>query len=96
MPKSPMNYKGIEDYINKTVAEFMDPISNVESIKCARRADNVYIELVHEDGDSRYFDITSFDLSRIGILVGHIIANNGVKNEIVDREKRKDIRRLFK
>ena len=89
-------YKEIEKYINETASDFLTPISNIESIRCARRVDNIYVELVHEDSTIRYFDITSLDISSIGIMIGCIIANVPIKLEVTDRESKKEIRKIFK
>lgn len=89
-------YKEIEDYVNEAVASYAVEINNIESIKCARLADKVYIELVHEDSKIRYFDITGLDISSVGIMIGCIIANAPINLEITDRETKKKIRKLFK
>ena len=93
---SNMLYKDIEKYINEVVAAYLKPINNIESIKCVRRVDDVYMELVHEDSYARYFDISSLDVSSIGILIGHIVSNMPIKREIQDRVVKKEIRKLFK
>lgn len=89
-------FKDIEDYVNESVAAYALPIANIESIKCRRMNDKVYIELVHESGTARYFDASGLDTSGIGIMVGHIIANKRVYNEISGKEARKAIRRIFR
>lgn len=89
-------YKEIEKYINETASNFLAPIGNIESIKCARRVDSIFMELVHEDSTTRYFDISSLDLSRIGLLIGHILSNDPISIEIKDRLVKKEVRRLFK
>ena len=89
-------YKEIEKYINETASDFLAPIGNIESIRCARRVDDIYVELVHEDSTVRYFDISSLDLSKIGLLIGHILANDPISIEIKDRNRKKEVRRLFK
>ena len=86
----------IEHYINDVVPFFLTPIDNIESVKCARRADRIYMEIVHEDSCVRYFDISSMDVSSIGIMICHIISNDPVKREIKDRMVKKEIRKLFK
>lgn len=91
-----MNYKEIEKYVNEIAAPFVEPINNIESIRCARRADHMYMELVHEDSYVRYFDISSMDISGIGMMIGHILANDPIKREIQDRVVKKEIRKLFK
>lgn len=89
-------YKEIEKYINETASDFLAPIGNIESIRCARRVDDIYVELVHEDSTVRYFDISSLDLSEIGLLIGHILSNNPIPIEIKDRNRKKEIRRIFR
>lgn len=89
-------YKEIERYINEVAAMYLAPIDNIESIKCARRADNVYVELVHEDSCVRYFDISGMDMSSVGITICNIISNKAVKREIQDRVVKKEIRKLFR
>lgn len=89
-------YKEIEDYVNNVVAPYACRVSNVESVRCARHADNIFMEFVHEDGDVRYFDITSLGISNIGIMVACIMSNSTVSREVRDRERRKKIRKLFK
>ena len=89
-------YKEIEDYVNNTVAAYALPISNIESIKCVRKNDEIFMELVHEDSCARYFRLTGLDISGIGILVGRIIANRSVDREFRNREEKKQVRRLFK
>lgn len=89
-------YREVEDYINDTVTAFALPINNIESIKCARRGDRFYLELVHEDSMVRYFDISAMDISDIGIMMGYILANRQIPNEIHDRVAKKEIRQLFK
>ena len=91
-----MNYKEIEKYVNEIAAPFVEPINNIESIRCARRADHMYMELIHEDSYVRYFDISSMDISGIGMMIGHILANDSIKREIHDRVVKKEIRKLFK
>ena len=89
-------FKEIEDYVNNDVAAYACKIDNIESIRCARKTNNIYMELVHEDSTVRYFDITKLDISSIGILVGAIIANIHPTLEITDREQKKAVRKLFK
>lgn len=89
-------YSEIENYVNKTVAAYATKINNIESVRCARRSDRLYMELVHEDGYNRYFDISAMDESTIGIMVGYIVANKSIPNEIHDRNEKKQIRLLFK
>ncbi len=89
-------FKEIEDYVNKDVAAYACKIENIESIRCARKTNSIYMELIHEDGVVRYFDISSLDISSIGIMIGCIIANSTINLEITDREKKKDIRKLFR
>lgn len=89
-------YKEIEKYINETASDFLAPIGNIESIRCARRVDDIYVELVHEDSTVRYFDISSLDLSKIGLLIGHILANDPISIEIKDRNRKKEVRRIFR
>lgn len=89
-------YKEIKKYINESASNFMAPIENIESIRCARRADAIFIEIVHEDSTVRYFDISSLDLSKIGLLIGHILSNNPIPIEIKDRNRKKEVRRVFK
>lgn len=88
-------YKDVEKYLD-SVAEFAEPIDNIESIRCARRADRLYIELVHEDSCVRYFDISGMDVSSVGILLCNIISNKPSDREIQDRLMKKEIRKLFK
>lgn len=87
--------KEIEDYVNVTIAEYVKPINNIESIRCARQVDHIYIELVHEDSYTRYFDISSMDLSSVGIIIGHIIANEKISFEIRDRAIKREVRKIF-
>lgn len=89
-------FKEIEDYVNNDVAAYACKIENIESIRCARKTNAIYMELVHEDSTVRYFDITNLDISSIGILVGAIIANVHPTLEITDREKKKEVRKLFR
>lgn len=89
-------YREIEDYINEDIAAYATQISNIESIKCARQNDHIYMELVHEDSAVRYFDVTSLDKSGVGILVGYIVANIPIRREIRDREVKKTVRKIFK
>lgn len=89
-------HRDIEQYVNETAAKFLTPINNVESVRCARRADNVFMELVHEDSYVRYFDISSMDISSIGMMIGRILSNEPVKREIQDRVVKKEVRRIFK
>lgn len=89
-------FKEIEDYINHDVAAYACKIENIESIRCARKTNAIYMELVHEDSTVRYFDITELDISSIGMLVGAIVANVPIKLEITDREQKKAVRKLFK
>lgn len=88
--------RDIEHYVNEVAPSFVTPISNIESIKCARRADHTYMELVHEDSCVRYFDISSMEVSDVGIMICHIISNDPIKREIQDRVVKKEIRKLFK
>ena len=87
--------KEIEDYVNNDVAAYACKIDNIESIRCTRKTNNVYMELIHEDSTVRYFDISSLDVSSIGIMIGCIIANAPINLEIKDREQKKNIRKLF-
>lgn len=89
-------YSEIENYVNKTVAAYATKINNIESVRCARRSDRLYMELVHEDGCIRYFDISAMDASAIGIMIGYIVANKQIPNEVHDRVEKKQIRLLFK
>lgn len=89
-------FKEIEDYVNNDVAAYACKIDNIENIRCARKTNDIYMELVHEDSTIRYFDISSLDVSSIGIMIGCIIANAPVNLEVNDREKKKDIRKLFR
>ena len=89
-------FKEIEDYVNNDVAAYACKIENIESIRCARKTNSIYMELIHEDGVVRYFNISSLDISSIGIMIGCIIANSTIKLEITDREEKKDIRKLFR
>ena len=89
-------FKEIEDYVNNDVAAYACKIENIESVRCARKTNTIYMELVHEDSTVRYFNITELDISSIGMLVGAIIANVPIKLEITDREQKKAVRKLFK
>jgi hypothetical protein len=89
-------FKEIEDYVNDIVAAYACEIDNIESIRCARKTNDIYMELIHEDSTVRYFDITELDISSIGIMVGCIIANVPIKLEVTDRESKKEIRKIFK
>ena len=86
----------VEYYINEIASAFVNPINNIESLRCVRRADRMYMELVHEDSYVRYFDISGMDISKVGMMIGSILANKGIKCEIQDREVKKEVRRLFK
>lgn len=90
-------YGTVEDYVNATIGAFVVPIGNIESIKCRHKGStgDCFIELIHEDGDARYFDATGMSLGSIGILVGHIIANRPIRCELRDREAIREVRRLF-
>lgn len=88
--------KNIEFYINEIASAFVNPINNIESLRCTRRADRMYLELVHEDSCVRYFDISGMDMSEVGILVCNIVSNKPTKREIQDRLMKKEIRKLFK
>lgn len=74
-------YKEIEDYVNKNVASYLTPIRNIESIKCKHvvTTNRTYIELVYEDSNIRYFDASEMGISAIGIMIGHIVANNPIR-----------------
>ena len=89
-------FKEIEDYVNNDVAAYACKIENIESVRCARKTNTIYMELVHEDSTVRYFDITELDVSSIGMLVGAIVANVPIKLEITDKEQKKAVRKLFK
>ena len=89
-------YREVEDYINNDVAKYACKISNIESVRSARKGDHIFMELVHEDSDVRYFDCTSLDRSNIGIMVGCVMANLPISREIQDREVKKEVRRIFK
>ena len=88
--------KNIEFYVNEIASTFVNPISNIESLRFTRRADRMYIELVHEDSCVRYFDVSGMEMSEIGILICNIVANKSTKREIQDRLMKKEIRKLFK
>lgn len=88
-------YEDIGVYVNQSVAAYAEQIANIESVRCNRRNDEVYIELIHEDGTTRYFDVSDMSVSQIGIMFGHIIANRPIRCEIRDRTARKEIRKLF-
>lgn len=88
--------KNIEFYVNEIASAFVNPINNIESLRFVRRADRMYIELVHEDSCVRYFDISGMDMSDVGIMISNIIANRPIKREIQDRVVKKEIRKLFK
>ena len=89
-------YRDVEDYINNKIAAYAYEISNIESVRCTRRSDRIFMELVHEDGDVRYFDCSSLDKSTVGIMFSHIIANDPISREIRDRKVKKEVRRLFR
>lgn len=89
-------YKEIECYVNQTVAAYAVEIDNVESIRCARLNDSIYMEVIHEDSCVRYFDITGLNSSQIGLMVSYILSNIPVNREIRDREDKKRVRRLFR
>ena len=89
-------YREVEDYINNDVAKYAREISNIESISSARKGDHIFMELVHEDSNVRYFDCTALDKSNIGIMVGCIMANVPICREIQDREAKKAVRKIFK
>lgn len=89
-------FKEIEDYVNNDVAAYACKIENIESVRCARRTNDIFMELIHEDSTVRYFNITELDISSIGMLVGAIVANVPIKLEITDREQKKAVRKLFK
>ena len=89
-------YREVEDYINNDVAKYACEISNIESVSSARQGDHIFMEIVHEDSDVRYFDCTSLDKSNIGIMVGYIMANIPIRREIRDREAKKSVRKIFK
>lgn len=89
-------FKEIEDYVNHDVAAYACKIENIESVRCARKTNDIFMELVHEDSTVRYFNITELDISSIGMLVGAIVANVPIKLEITDREQKKAVRKLFK
>lgn len=89
-------YSEIEKYVNDTAATFLEPINNIESLKCARRVDHVYIELVYEDSYVRYFDISSMDVSSVGMMLCHIVANEPISREIKDRLVKKEVRKIFR
>lgn len=86
----------VEYYINEIASAFVNPINNIESLRCVRRADRIYMELVHEDSYVRYFDISGMDMSEVGILICNIVSNKPTKREIQDRVVKKEVRRLFK
>lgn len=86
----------IEYYVNEIASAFVNPINNIESLRCIRRADRMYMELVHEDSYVRYFDISGMDISKIGMTIGNILANNEIQCEIHDRVVKKEVRKLFK
>ena len=86
----------IEYYVNEIASAFVNPINNIESLRCTRRADRMYMELVHEDSYVRYFDISGMDISKVGMTIGNILANNEIKCEIQDRVVKKEVRKLFK
>lgn len=89
-------FKEVEDYVNDDVASYACKIDNIESVRCARKTNNIYMELIHEDGAVRYFDISSLDISSIGIMIGCVITNAPINLEIKDREAKKEIRKIFK
>lgn len=91
-------YEETERYVNEDISKYVEPIGNIESIACKHTGSvgSAYIELIYEDGYARYFDITGLSKSNIGIMVGHIIANKPIRNEIRDRKKVKEARKLFK
>ena len=89
-------YRDVENYVNDIVAAYATRINNIESVRCARKNNNVYMELVHEDSCVRYFDLTSLDESNIGIMVGCIMANIPIKREITDRLDKKEVRKIFR
>ena len=86
----------IEYYVNEIASAFVNPINNIESLRCVRRADRMYMELVHEDSCIRYFDISGMDMSGVGILICNIVSNKPTKREIQDRLVKKEVRKLFK
>ncbi len=86
----------VEYYINEIASAFVNPINNIESLKCVRRADRMYMELVHEDSYVRYFDISGMDISKVGMVIGNILANKAIEFEIQDRLVKKEVRKLFK
>lgn len=92
------SYRAIEDYVNFSVAAYVMPISNIESVKCKRVAltDKTYLELIYEDGVIRYFDASGMSMSAIGIMIGHIIANQPIRYEITDKPTKREVRKLFK
>lgn len=90
-------YGFVEDYVNATVGAYVVPIGGIESIKCKHRGStgDCFIEIIHEDGKARYFDATSMSMGSIGIMVGHIIANQPIRYELRDREAIREVRKLF-
>lgn len=89
-------YREVEDYINNEIANYACEISNIESVRSARKGDHIFMELVHEDSTIRYFNCTSMDKSNIGIMIGCIMANIPINREIKDREAKKAVRKIFK
>ena len=86
----------VEYYINEIASAFVNPINNIESLRCVRRTDRMYMELVHEDSYVRYFDISGMDISKVGMTIGSILANKAIECEIQDRLVKKEVRKLFK
>lgn len=91
-------YGATEKYVNEIVAEYLKGIGNIESVKCKFTGldGEGFIELVHEDGTARYFDIQGLTISQIGIMIGYIVANKAVRNELHDSAVKREIRKLFK
>lgn len=90
-------YKEAETYVNDVCGKFLAPHSDFVSIECKHRGtDEAFVRVVDSADTVKFYNITGISLEDICEMVVKIVTGDHTAREISDRDKRKEIAKLFR
>ena len=90
-------YKEAETYVNDVCGAFLAPHSEFVSIECKHKGtEEAFVRVVDSADTVKFYNITGIDLEAICEMVVKVVTGEHTAREVSDRDKRKEVAKLFR
>lgn len=90
-------FQATEKYVNEVCGAFIMPSDEFKSIRLKHKgsAGMAFIRVVDCTDNTEYYDVTGYTLENICNLVARVVAGDETREQIITRDARKEVAKLF-